>query len=81
MPGMDLKSIHVVGRPLVRASAAEVADAESQLWITFPKGSGAHVGEYQLFTQLDGRIMGSGEALMYPQAVALAQNWLGLVLE
>jgi hypothetical protein len=43
--------------------------------------SGAHVGEYQLDSELDGKEMGGGESLMYPQAVALAENWLGLVQE
>jgi hypothetical protein len=43
--------------------------------------SGAHVGEYQLSTQLDGEIEGTGVSLMYPQAVALAENWFGLAVE
>jgi hypothetical protein len=43
--------------------------------------TGFHLGEYQLFAQLDGAISGGGDALMYPQAVAFAENWLGLVQE
>jgi hypothetical protein len=43
--------------------------------------TGFHLGEYQLFAQLDGEVSGSGEALMYAQAVALAENWLGVVQE
>jgi hypothetical protein len=43
--------------------------------------TGCHLGEYVSFAQLDGQVKGSGEALMYPQAVALAENWLGLSLD
>jgi len=43
--------------------------------------TGVHLGEYLSFAQPDGQVKGSGESLMYPQAVALAENWLGLVQE
>jgi hypothetical protein len=43
--------------------------------------TGVHLGEYLLFTGLDGEVQGTGEALLYPQAVALAETWLGVVQE
>src|SRR5947209_9621257 len=58
--GMDLKTIRVVGGPLVLASAAEVADAESQLWITFPQGYRAYV------TTLGEGVLGGSFVRVYP---------------
>ena len=60
VPRMDLKKIRVVGGPLVRATAADVADAESQLWITFPPGYREYV------TTLGEGVLGGSFVRVYP---------------
>ena len=40
--------------------------------------SGAHLGEYQSFADLNGEMAGSGISFTYNHAAILAENWLGL---
>lgn len=58
--GINLKAIHVVGGPLVRATDAQVLDAESQLWITFPKKYREYV------TTLGEGVLGGSFVRIYP---------------
>lgn len=57
---MDLKEIVVVGGPLVPAKAADVSDAESQLWISFPDGYRDYI------TTLGEGVLGGSFVRVYP---------------
>ena len=57
---MDLSKIEVVGGPLVLATASQVAKAEKELWVTFPKG----YAEYMM--ALGEGLLGGSFVRVYP---------------
>jgi hypothetical protein len=57
---MDLKKIKIVGGPLVRATAAQVREAEDRLWVTFPAGYREYV------TTLGKGVLGGSFVRVYP---------------
>jgi hypothetical protein len=57
---LKIKDVQVVGKPLVRATAADVDALASRLWITFPSGYREYV------TRLGEGTLGGSFVRIYP---------------
>ena len=57
---MNIEDIQAIGKPLVLATAAEVDELSSRLWITFPSGYLEYV------TRLGEGVLGGSFVRIYP---------------